>query len=162
MTACIGSSLMTLLIIALSIAMVHIFRKARFRFIMILVSLMICSDASLGILATGFYFEGHLEDSSYINLLAVILGFFTFLFNFSNLSMHWLFSMKYWMVAHEVPKLFELGRDITFNEKTYKIINILGLVLIIPIGAITGFFRGRLSYETAGETAAGASLVQTV
>ena len=142
LTTCIGCILMSGLIVCLCVALFYVYKHARFRFITLLVSLMICSDAGLGILCVCFYFE---HQAKSVHLLAISIGIFTFLFNFGILSLQWLFSMKYWMVAHEVPKIFEAGRDITFNEKIYKIIKVVGLMIIIPICIMTGYYRGRLS-----------------
>ena len=95
------------LIIATLTSLRHICKRARFKFITILMALMMCSDLSLAILSVCFYFEGHVDDHDRNLGLTFTLGTFTFFFNFSNLSLHWLFVMKYWMVSFEVPKLFE-------------------------------------------------------
>ena len=61
--------------------------------------------------------------------------------------MHWLFSIKYWVIAREVPKLFE-GAEVTFSEKIYKGVNLAGLVINFIPCAMIGIARGKLTYDT--------------
>ena len=160
--ACLGLILMSSLIIGLIVALCHVCKRARFRFVYILVSLMMVSDASLGALAVCFYFEGCVSGAQNVNILTYSLAILTFTFNFANLSLHWLFSMKYWMVSREVPKLFEAGRDIAFNERKYQVINIVGISIILPLCIITAYYRALLTHRSSDYKPVQSSLITTV
>ena len=160
--AILGSVILFTMIVAICVSLCHIFKVAKFRFILLLVLLMIGSDASLGSLAILFYFEGNLTERSKMITVSVAISIFTFFFNFCNVSLHWLFSMKYWMVAREVPRLFEAGRDIKFNEKNYKIANMVAITIITPVCVATAVYRGLLAWNSVGEKSASKSLVKTV
>mmetsp|Transcript_24994 Transcript_24994/g.31213 ORF Transcript_24994/g.31213 Transcript_24994/m.31213 type:complete len:236 (+) Transcript_24994:44-751(+) len=160
--ACIGSVLMTSLIVGIFISLWHILKHAKFRFVLILSCLLIMSDASLGILSVCFYFEGHVSKNSVELTISSLIGVFTFFFNFCNLTLHWLFSMKYWMVSRVVPKLFEGGRDIKFNEKTFRMVNLYGVIFTFTICLTTAYYRAKLTYESSNESAVSDSLVETV
>jgi hypothetical protein len=93
--------------------------------------------------------------------LAWAVGVGTFFFNFGTLTMFWLFALKYWTTSREVPKLFAAGRQITFSEKSYKVINYIGfLVNLIPCGLIA-YYRGKLTAES-GVSKPPESLTNTV
>ena len=65
--------------------------------------------------------------------------------------MHWLFSLKYWVIAREVPKLFN-GGTVSFNESLYTIVNVAGVFInLIPI-MMLAYVRGRLTELSAGQT----------
>ena len=58
--------------------------------------------------------------------------------------MHWLFSLKYWVIAREVPKLFN-GGTVSFNESLYTIVNVAGVFInLVPI-VMLAYVRGRLT-----------------
>lgn len=152
--AILGSVILFTLIVAICVSLCHIFKVAKFRFILLLVLLMIGSDTSLGSLAILFYFEGGVTERSKMITVSVAISIFTFFFNFCNVTLHWLFSMKYWMVAREVPRLFGASRDIKFNEKSYKIANIIAMFVITPVCVITAVYRGLLSWNSVGEKTA--------
>lgn len=57
----IGLSLMSGLIITILVAICRIYKRFHFRFIILLLFLMICSDFSLGVLSVCFYYEGELS-----------------------------------------------------------------------------------------------------
>ena len=97
---------MSLLLIALIITMVQVCRKNRFRFLIILISLLIVADIAVAFLSVGLYYEQtNLHDNHPLSL-AILVGITTFFFNMGNNTMHWLFALKYWIIAREVPKLF--------------------------------------------------------
>ena len=53
--------------------------------------------------------------------------------------MHWLFAFKYWIIAREVPKLFD-QHTIEFNERSYRTMNMVGVIInIIPCFMIAYF-----------------------
>ena len=61
--------------------------------------------------------------------------------------MHWLFSVKYWVIAREVPKLFD-GAEVTFSERIYQVVNLAGLIINFIPCAMIGIARGKLTYDT--------------
>ena len=75
--------------------------------------------------------------------------------------MHWLFSFKYWVIAREVPKLFD-GQNISYNEKTYKVVKWIGLIINILVCLVLGYFRGKLTYQTSGDKASGPTTTSLV
>ena len=64
--------------------------------------------------------------------------------------MHWLFSLKYWVIAREVPKLWQENGQPSFNERMYTIINCAGFFIIFVLSCLAGIIRGRLSYVSEG------------
>ena len=64
--------------------------------------------------------------------------------------MHWLFSLKYWVIAREVPKLWQEGSRPNFNEGIYTIINCVGFITIFVLCVIAAIIRARLTYVSAG------------
>ena len=160
--AVLGVSVMVSLIVGISIGLCHLYKYAKFRFILVLILLMVCSDTSLGCLAVCFYLEDQVTQQNLVLIVAICVAIFTFLFNFCNITLHWLFSMKYWMVSREVPRLFEADRHIKFNEQGYKVANTIGIILIIPICLIAAAFRGDLAYKSAGGQTVSDGLIFTV
>ena len=64
--------------------------------------------------------------------------------------MHWLFSLKYWVIAREVPKLWQENGQPSFNELIYTIINCVGFFIIFVLSLMAAIIRGRLTYVSAG------------
>ena len=51
-------------------------------------------------------------------------------------SVHWLFGFKYWVISKEMPKVVEGNqKNYKKNEKCYKIINIIGLIVNLTMSA---------------------------
>ena len=74
--------------------------------------------------------------------------------------MNWLFALKYWIIAREVPKLFE-GRQIQFSERTYNWINWIGIMLnFIPCGLLA-YFRARVTMDSVDGASVSTSLANT-
>ena len=72
-----------------------------------------------------------------------------FFFSWGNNTMHWLFALKYWIIAREVPKLFH-EQHIVFSERIYKTIKVIGFVVnLLPCVALA-YYRGKLTLENAG------------
>ena len=64
--------------------------------------------------------------------------------------MHWLFSLKYWVIAREVPKLFN-GGTVSFNENIYTVVNVAGMFInFVPI-VMLSYVRGQLTIDSAGQ-----------
>lgn len=149
-TAYTGAATMAVMLIALSYVLYRVCKQARFRFIIQLILLLMVSDLALGVMAVGFYFEGDVMSLRQQNALAATIGICTFFYNFGTMTMLWLFSYKYWVIAREVPKLFfEAGRDITFNERSYRIFNVCGLVTNFIPCCLLGYYRGRLTADSS-------------
>ncbi len=142
---------MALLIIALSITLVIVMRQAKFKFPVVLLILLIVADVCSFILALGLNAE---DNTSYHRehkmVLAQVIGWTTFGFNFGTNCMHWLFSLKYWIIAKEVPKLLK-GGTISFYERIYTFINILGIFINFVPCVMLAYVRGQLDYQSAGE-----------
>ena len=62
---------------------------------------------AVAFLSVGLYYEQTSLHDNHTVALAVLVGVTTFFFNFGNNTMYWLFALKYWIIAREVPKLFE-------------------------------------------------------
>ena len=56
-TMCIGITLMSLLVIALTVAMCRLCKHARFKFLFMLIVLLVISDCAFALLSVCFYFE---------------------------------------------------------------------------------------------------------
>ena len=141
---------MTLLTIALSITLVVVLRNMKFKFPVVLLVLLILADVSSFILAWGLYVENDIEyHADHKVLLSQVIGWTTFGFNFGTNCMHWLFSLKYWVIAREVPKLFKES-SVSFNERLYTIMNILGVFINLIPCILLGYARGLLTLEDAG------------
>ena len=89
--------------------------------------------------------------------LSHLIGWTTFGLNIGQNWMHWLFSVKYWVIAHEVPKLFEES-DVSFNEKLYKLVTLVGLLVNFIPCAMIGIARGKLTYDTGEGLPTGTTL----
>jgi len=61
----------------------------------------------------------------------------------------WLLSIKYWVISREVPKLLLTDRQIKFNERAYKIICVLGLVVNSIPCLLLSIYRAILTSESA-------------
>ena len=147
-TMIIGITFMSSLLIALTIALWRLCKRARFKFLFTIIILLMLSDAAFAILSVCFYYEHTDVHKNYTKALAWTVGISTFFFNFGTLTMFWLFALKYWIISREVPKLFAAGRLIRFSEQKYKIIKYIGfLVNLIPC-LLIAFFRGRLTAES--------------
>lgn len=124
---------------------------------------MMISDLALGTLAVCFYYERVNMVQPHKLALAVTIGIGTLCYNFGLMSMLWLFSYKYWIIAREVPKLFfEAGRHITFNEQSYRICNIAGLAINFIPACLAAYFRAKLSFESRDGDPVPVSLVSKV
>ena len=66
------------------------------------------------------------------------------------------------MVSREVPKLFEAGRNLKFNERSYKLVNIFGLIIMFPFCVVTAYYRGMLTFKSSDYETPSYSLVKTV
>ena len=77
-----------------------------------------------------------------------MIGMMSFIYNYGSNLMHWLFSFKYWVIAKEVPKLFD-SKQINFNEGSYRVIQSLGCIInLLPCGLIA-FYRAKLTVQSA-------------
>ena len=141
---------MTLLTIALSITLVVVLRKMKFKFPVILLILLIMADVSSFILAWGLHAENTEYHEEHAELLSQVIGWTTFGFNFGANCMHWLFSLKYWVIAREVPKLFK-GGSVSFNERLYTFINIMGIIINLIPCILLGYARGLLTFKSSGQ-----------
>ena len=158
----VGLVEMACLMFALTILVIKVCQKKSFSYIVTLICCFIVSDISVSFLSVAFYLEQRDQSTEERLSLSLIIGIATFLFNIGNLTMHWLFSFKYWVIAREVPKLFD-GQNISYNEKTYKVVKWIGLIFNILVCLVLGYFRGKLTYQTSGGKASGpttTSLVQ--
>lgn len=77
-------------------------------------------------------------------VLGGLVGIGTFFYNFGNNTFHWLFALKYWIIASEVPKLFE-ENHIKPNERSYKVIKWVGLLINWTACFISAYYRGALT-----------------
>ena len=66
------------------------------------------------------------------------------------------------MVSHEVPKLFEAGRNIKFNERAYRWANVVGILFMLPFCVVAGYYRGSLTYKSSGDCSVSDHLIQVV
>ena len=140
---------MTLLTIALSVTLVVVLRQMKFKFPVLLMILLILADVSSFLLAWALYSENTAYHEEHTLLLSIVMGWTTFGFNFGTNCMHWLFSLKYWVIAREVPKLFK-NEPVSFNEKLYTVINILGIIINLIPCIMLAYTRGLLTYKSAG------------
>ena len=62
--------------------------------------------------------------------------------------MHWLFSVKYWIIAREVPKLFK-GGVVSFNEKIYTVATLIGVFINFMPCLMLAYVRGELTFQSA-------------
>ena len=142
---------MALLLIALTMTLIIVLKQMKFKFPVILLLLLILADVSSFILAWGLHAEGTDYHTNHTVFLSQVIGWTTFGFNFGTNCMHWLFSLKYWVIAREVPKLFK-GGTVSFSERGYTVLNIAGIFInIIPI-IMLSYVRGQLTIESAGKT----------
>ena len=74
--------------------------------------------------------------------------------------MNWLFALKYWIIAREVPKLFE-GRQIQFSERTYNWINWIGIMLNFIPCSLLAYFRARVTMDSVDGASVSTSLANT-
>jgi hypothetical protein len=139
---------MSILLIALSITAYHLCRYMRFKYLILLVSLMILSDISTILLTIGITAELTEYQETHTHALAILIGVSSTLSNFGANTVQWLFATKYWIIAREVPKLFE-GRKIKFNERTYAIISACGFLINLVPCILAGYYRAELTLTTA-------------
>ena len=139
---------MTLLTIALTVTLVIVLRQMQFKFPIILISLLILADVSSFFLALALHSENTAYHEEHTILLSVVIGWTTFGFNFGTNCMQWLFSLKYWVIAREVPKLFK-NEPVSFNEKLYTVVNFLGVFINLIPCIMIGYTRGLLTYKSA-------------
>ena len=97
---------MTLLVIVLTMTLITVLKHMKFKFPLVLLLLLILADMSAIISAWGLHAEGTSYHTTHTVFLSRIIGLTTFGFNFGVNCMHWLFSLKYWIIAREVPKLW--------------------------------------------------------
>ena len=115
----------------------------------------------MAFLSVGFYYEQtDYHDNNPVSL-AVLIGITTFFMNFGNNTMHWLFALKYWIIAREVPKLFE-DQQIKYSERIYKTVKIFGFVINFLPCLFLGYYRGKLTMESAGVKTAPNSTIDAV
>jgi len=139
---------MSILLIALTITLYHLCRYMRFKFLIILICLLMLSDLATIFLSIGLALEETMYHEDHTNALTILIGGTTVLFNFGNNSVQWLFATKYWIIAREVPKLFE-GRQIKFNERTYKMVSACGFIINLVPCILLGYFRAELTLKSA-------------
>ena len=152
---------MSLLLIALTITMIKVCRKNRFRFLIILISLLIVADLAVTFLSVGLYYEQTDLHNNRPVSLATLIGITTFFFNMGNNTMHWLFALKYWIIAREVPKLF-YEQQIKYSERLYQNIKILGFVINFIPCIFLAYYRGKLTMESAGTNVASQKTINAV
>ena len=78
-----------------------------FKFLVMLISLLIVSDIAVMVLSVAFYYEKTEYLNDHALEMSIIIGVGTFFFNMGTNTMHWLFGYKYWIISREVPKLFD-------------------------------------------------------
>lgn len=91
-----------------------------------------------------FWLENRSFHDTKPDVLGGLIGVGTFFYNFGNNTFHWLFALKYWIIASEVPKLFE-ENHIKPNEHSYKVITWVGLVINWTACLISAYYRGMLT-----------------
>ena len=157
----IGSVAMTILLSALLYTMCRLSKKAPFSFVIKLCILCIVSDFAFLILTLCFYCEQTKVHDNHTKALASMIGMMSFIYNYGSNLMHWLFSFKYWVIAKEVPKLFD-SKQINFKEGSYRVIQSLGCIInLLPCGLIA-FYRAKLTVQSADEGKPTNELVNTV
>ena len=141
----VGIFEMSCLLIALFILLYKVCRSVRFKYVVTLICLLIVSDVAVLFLSVALYMEQTDVHNENRLALSIVIGISTFFFNMGTNIMHWLFAMKYWVIAREVPKLF-VGQQIQYNERAYKIVKWIGLVINTIVCTMLGLLRGRLTY----------------
>ena len=81
--------------------------------------------------------------------LAILIGITEFFFEMGNATAHWLFALKYWIIAREVPKLFQ-EQQITYSERIYTTIKVVGFVINFLPCVVLAYYRARLTMENGG------------
>lgn len=152
---------MSLLLVALVITMIRVCQKSRYQFLITLISLLIVADVAVAFLSVGLYYEQTDLHNNHPTWLAILIGVTTFFFNMGNNTMHWLFALKYWIIAREVPKLFQ-DQQIKFSEKIYKTVKVLGFVVNFIPCVFLAYYRGKLTMESAGTKTASAKTIEAV
>lgn len=138
---------MLYLTVALIVALIKVCKNMKFRFLVRLILLILISDFSTIFLNVGLYLETTSYHEKYPEGVALLVGITTLFFNFGANVMHWFFALKYWIIANEVPKLFQ-GKQVLFKEKQYRIINWLGFFINVVPCACLAVVRGLLSYQS--------------
>ena len=70
-----------------------------------------------------------------------------------NSTAHWLFALKYWIIAKEVPKLF-LEQQIEYSERIYTTIKVAGFVINFVPCVVLAYYRSKLTMENGGTNSA--------
>lgn len=70
-----------------------------------------------------------------------------------NNTVHWLFALKYWIIAREVPKLFH-EQQIEYSERIYTTIKVVGFVINFVPCVVLAYYRSRLTMENGGTSSA--------
>ena len=136
--------------ITISITLVIVLRQMRFKFPVILLTLLIVADISSLITSWASNAENNKEyHEEHKILLTQLIGWSTFGFNFGTNCMHWLFSFKYWVIAKEMPKLWKDGRQSSINEKLYSAFNFIGVVLNFIPCLLFAICSAKLSFQSA-------------
>ncbi len=149
------------LLVALTVTLCRLFKQARFAFVIKLIVLCMVSDFAFLVLTLGFYCEQTSVHNDATDALAAMIGLMSFVYNYGSNLMYWLFSFKYWVIAKEVPKLFE-SKQISFQEGSYSIISTVGsLVNLIPCMLIA-YYRAMLTVDSADGLTPSEALIDTV
>lgn len=137
--------LMSILITLLVYTLYQVCKKMNFGFLIVLISLLLTSDIATVFLGVGLQLETITAvHANHATALAIEIGITTFFFNAGTCAMHWLFALKYWIIAREVPRLFQ-GGHISFKETAYQVVQVIGLVVNVVPCAILAVFRGQLT-----------------
>ena len=90
-----------------------------------------------------------------------MIGVTIFFVNMGNNTMHWLFALKYWIIAREVPKLFH-EQQIVFSERIYTVIKVTGFVINFLPCVLLAYYRSKLTMESGGSNQASDSTIAAV
>ena len=71
-----------------------------------MIVLLLLTDTTTTFLTVGFWLETIPYHSKHTLTLAWVIGVTTFTFNLGQNLMNWFFAFKYWIIAYEVPRLF--------------------------------------------------------
>ena len=109
-TMIISTAYMLSLTVVLCLTMYRVCQsETSFRFLVRMIVLLLITDTTTVLLTIGLWLETTGYHAMYAYQLAWVIGLTTFTFNWGQNLMNWFFAFKYWIIAYEVPRLFNDG-----------------------------------------------------
>jgi hypothetical protein len=113
-TTLISLTLLFLMISGALTSLIYIRKSGGFKWVQLLIGLVILTDLGETLFVIFYYLEGDLEFLiSHPYLIAYGLGTACFFLYFNNFMVCWLYSLKQWRISIEVPR--QLGNTSTFS-----------------------------------------------